>query len=353
MQGRSAFLLGSVLTAAWLAAGPPLQANELQTYLEHAFARCPDGKIDIEQEANGPRGFVSYKVRLSSPAKECGRETHALVSQSSKQLLFADVFALPKDSRPLEVRLADLAQRLLNKPARISLGATPLEDGLREVSFKTEGKVGPFNLGGYADASGAYLLVGRRGHLNVDPRKSLLAALPANAAVRRGKRDAAINIVEISDLQCPTCKEAHDRLHELIEKNLGHVSYSRIDLPIFDVHDWSLSAALAARAIERVSPQHYWQFVDYMFQNQTVIKRDILDTFVHDFVDGHGIDRAKFDAIYRSPEERSALIHQIERLFDISVATTPTFLVNGQEIFYGYEGNYLKGYLENLLNRVK
>jgi protein-disulfide isomerase len=352
MKVQSAFLLFSAFTVRLLVAASAPPPPDLQSYLERSFASCPDRKIDIQRLPDAPRGFDRYKAQMSSSAKECGRQAEALLSLPTKQLLFGNVFPLPADPRPLKVRLVDLARRLLRKSARVSVGAA-IEDGLRPVTFLTEGKVGPFRLSGYVDASGSFFIVGRRGHLNVDPRQSLLAALPPNAGVHRGTLGGAIRIVEISDLECPTCKQAHELLNTLTQKNLGRISYTRIDLPIFDIHDWSLSAALAARAIERVAPNHYWEFVDYIFQSQAAIKPNVLETVIGDFLEGHDINRQKFDAIYKSQAERAALIHQIERLFDIDIATTPTFLVNGQEIFYGYQGSYLKQHLENLLNNSR
>jgi 2-hydroxychromene-2-carboxylate isomerase len=70
-------------------------------------------------------------------------------------------------------------------------------------------------------------------------------------------------------------------------------------------------------------------------------------------VDGKGIDSQKFDALYNSPAEKAALVHQIEHLFDVSIAAAPTVLVNGQEIFFGSQGSYLRSYLEALLVRGK
>jgi protein-disulfide isomerase len=352
MRVRSALLLLAALTAtSYLAAASP-PTSQLRTYLERSFGRCPGAKIQMKREASSPRGFVAYKVRLTSSVEECGRQADFLFSTTGNQVLFVNLFALPSDSRPLEARLTDFGQSVLKKSVRVSIGKNVLEDGLRAVTFFTNGKVGPFELHGYTDASGSFLIVGRRGHLNVDPRAALLADLPSTS-LRQGKQDAAIQIVELSDLQCPTCKQAHELLTKFVEANVDRVSYTRIDLPIFDIHEWTLSASLAARAIQRLSPQHYWQFVDYIFQNQAVIESSMVDTFIHDFVDGNGIDRQKFDALYNSPVERAALVHQIEHLFDISIATAPTVLVNGQEIFFGSQGSYLRGYLNSLLAKGK
>lgn len=322
----------------------------LQIYLERAFPLCPGSEVQVEQmRVAGPHGFVPYRVRFTSGDKACGRETFALLSPASGQVILADLFPLPSDGRPVEARIGEIVQRLMKQPVRVTVSSAILEDGLREVAMTRDLKEGAFDLHGYLDASQSFLIVGRRGNLKGDPRMDLQTHLGTYRPPQRGKGDATIRIMELSDFQCPTCKAAHDMLEGIIEKNLGRVSYSRIDLPIFENHDWSLSAAAAARAIQRVSPQHYWQFVDYVFDNQSVIKRANIDILVQDFVEANEIDLKKFNAVYRSPNERKAIIDQVERLFDIGVFATPTYIVNGQEVFYGQGGWHLKQYIENLL----
>lgn len=348
MNIPSAILVTLIATSA-VASTPSL---DLQTYLDRAFPLCPDSKVQLEQlQVVGPHGFVPYRVRLVSSSQGCGRETFALFSPATKQVLIADVFTLPADARRVEARIAEVVERLLKKQAVVTLSGTVLEDGLRRVTVTAPGKEGPFDFEAFLDGSQSFLILGRRGRLDVDPRKSLIDSLPTRSAARRGKADAAIKVIEISDFQCPSCKHAHDLLEDLIRANLGRISYTRIDLPIYEGHDWAIQAALAARAIQRVSPENYWNFVDYIFDNQEAIKRELVDRFIQDFVEDHDIDVKKFNAIYRAPAERKAMIDQVESLFNLGISGTPTFVINGQEVYYGKEGSHLKQYLQRLLKK--
>lgn len=348
MKSRLMCLLALMVVAS--TAFGQQKKTELETYLERVFPRCPGGAVAVEQiQSSGPHGFVPYRVRFTSTEKSCGRETFALLSPSTRQIIVGDVFSVAADPRRIELRLGEVLERLMKKPVRVSLGSSALEDGLREVIITRDGKEGPFDFSGYLDASQSFLIVGRRGKLDGDPRKDLLDSLTSSSPSRRGKDKAPIRIIELSDFQCPTCKAAHDMLEGVIEKNLERISYYRVDLPIFEGHDWSLSAAVAARAIQRVSPDHYWQFVDYVFDSQSAIRKENLDTFVQDFIESNDIDAKKFNAIYQSPAERKAVIDQVENLFDLGIFATPTFVINGQEIFYGQNGAHVKQYLENLL----
>lgn len=342
--------LRAVLCGLLFTTGLQAQQADLQKYLENFFPVCPGGTVTVEaMQINGPRNFVPYRVRFTSTESGCGRETFALLSPSTGQVVVGDVFALPADVRSVDARINDTMSRLLKKPVRISMPTVAAEDGLRDVTVTSDSKEGPFDFHVWLDSSNSFLIIGRRGRLKVDPRKSSVDELVRYAPVQRGKVDATIRIIEVSDFQCPTCKHAHDMLEGLLEKNLGRISYSRLDLPIFEAHDWSLDAALAGRAIQRVSPENYWAYVDYIFDNQSTIKKELIDGFIQDFVESRDIDWTKVQALYKSPFERKALINQVGRLYDAGFFATPTYLVNGREIYYGKNGDHLKAHLESIL----
>ena len=46
------------------------------------------------------------------------------------------------------------------------------------------------------------------------------------------------------------------------------------------------------------------------------------------------------EKIFRSPAERTALLEQVSRSFDVGVNSTPTYIVNGQVLGFGPEGTY-------------
>jgi hypothetical protein len=75
-------------------------------------------------------------------------------------------------------------------------------------------------------------------------------------------------------------------------KNLGKMNYVRIDLPLFEHHEWSVPAAMGARAIQRVAPTKYWQYVDYVFKNQEVIGKRKFDEVFKEFAEDHDLDWA-------------------------------------------------------------
>src|SRR5687767_15300371 len=89
------------------------------------------------------------------------------------------------------------------------------------------------------------------------------------------------------------------------------MNYVRIDLPLFEHHEWSIPAALGARAIQRVAPAKYWTYVDYVFKNQEAIGKQSFDKVIEDFAEDNDISWAAIKPIYTSKEERQALLDQV------------------------------------------
>ena len=63
-----------------------------------------------------------------------------------------------------------------------------------------------------------------------------------------GRADAPITVLEFGDLECPYCRAAAPALRELVDTSGGRVRLVWRHFPLFEVHPYALSAALAAEA---------------------------------------------------------------------------------------------------------
>lgn len=324
----------------------------LLRYLERSFGVCPDSTISVEtvQDA-APANFVVYRATQSSSDSRCGGSDFVLVSPASGQVIMADLFRIPFDLRPTETRIEEATSTLMKKRVRATIDAQKLQDGIRRVALTVESKEGPFAYHGWLDESQRFLIVGRRGNLRTDPGKSLHDALGVAGAIGRGPANAPVTVVELSDLQCPACKRAHEPMEKFLAQHGSKIRFVRIDLPLFEGHDWAFRAALAGRAIAKISPEKYWSWVDYVFEHQDEIRPTTIDSVATDFVAMHELDAKKFAALYRSPAERQALLDQVSRAFDNSIYGTPTFIVNGQVVHHGTDADYVREYIASLLKK--
>lgn len=336
---RRTLLALALATAATTAAAAPADLNTIRNYATRALPRCENPNLVVTpMDASGPSGFTAYQLKLTSSDQYCGTAKYLLHSPKSDTVLLGTVIPLPMDGRPLATRVSEKTSELLRKPHTASVAPFPLPDGLRAVAISRATPYGQFAYHGFVDASGQFLIVGSRGNLRTDPAQTLRDALNLSNAVRRGAKSGPVEIIELSDFQCPSCARAHKQLEPLIQKNLDKITYLRLDLPLFEQHEWSVPAAAAARAIQKTAPAKYWAYVDHVFKNQEQIEKMSFDKFIYDYLEDHDIPRAAFDRIYTSTSERQAILEQVSRAFDVGVASTPTFIINGQMSGYGSEG---------------
>src|SRR5438132_9900988 len=250
----------------------PADINTLRNYAAKAMPRCPGSVITLEQfNRTGPAGFVPYSLTQTSTDTTCGRKTFLFYSPTSQQALIGSLFPLPADARPASDRIAEVASQALKQPVHVTIAPFPLPDGVRAVAMARDTQYGPFAYHGFLDASQAWMIVGFRGNVRTDPTQSLLESVNLSNAVRRGNPASKVKIVELSDFECPTCARAHKKVEPIIAKNLKKIDYYRLDLPLFEHHEWAVDAALGARAIARVAPSKYWAYVNFVFQNQEAI----------------------------------------------------------------------------------
>jgi protein-disulfide isomerase len=316
------------------------QTAALREYAGKVLPRCPAGVLTLEpvQGGAGPANFTAYVATVRSDDKYCGTQKYLLYSPKSNQILIGSVIPVEKDGRPTVARLNDKATELLGKKVIATVAPFPLQDGLKAVSISNSTPYGSFSYSGFVDQSEQYLMVAFRGNLYTDPAITLREMLGTATGAKRGT--GKVEIIELSDFQCPTCANAHEKIEPFIQKNLGKMNYVRIDLPLFEHHEWSLFAAMGARALQKVAPAKYWEYVDYVFKNQEAIGKRKFDDVFKDFVEDHELNWTALNKIYSSKTERQALLDQVSRAFAAGIASTPTFVVNGRIMGFGPEGSF-------------
>jgi protein-disulfide isomerase len=100
------------------------------------------------------------------------------------------------------------------------------------------------------------------------------AAIDLNRHVY-GNPDAAITVVEYGDFECPYCGAAAPVLRELIDGSDGKVRLVFRHFPLFTVHPFALTAALAAEA----SGEHFWDMHWLLFSHQNRLADPDLDIY--------------------------------------------------------------------------
>jgi protein-disulfide isomerase len=334
----------ALLPLCALAQRAPTLNAALTDFASRSLAKCPEARITVSPYGgdSGPAGFTLYSLLQESADPSCQTKKIILHSPSTGQVLIGTIFQLNPNGKPVQARVAETATALLKEPVTATVAPFPLPDGLHAVAImKTDkGPTGGFTYHGFVDASNNYLIIGTRGNLREDPGKTMIQTIGLAGATHRGNPKAHVQIIELSDFECPSCAKAHKKVEPIIAKNLDKVDYYRLDLPLFEHHEWALDAALGARALSKVAPTKYWSYVNIVFENQETIGKQPFEKFLKNFCEDNDVNWKAIEKIFRSPAEKKALIDQVSRAFDNGILSTPTYFINGQMIGFGPEGSF-------------
>jgi protein-disulfide isomerase len=153
----------------------------------------------------------------------------------------------------------------------------------------------------------------------------------------RGPADAAIAIVDFSDLECPHCKAAQPVLEKLAtEFPQVRLVFQQFPLPA-SLHPWAMKAALYADCAARMGPagkdkEAFWKYVDAIFENQGAIAAPIADDKLKELATGAGLNAQKVADCSTALETQSRVNKSMELGQALDINETPTVFINGRRV---------------------
>ena len=118
------------------------------------------------------------------------------------------------------------------------------------------------------------------------------------------------------------------------------------NFPLTQVHANAFHAAQAAEAAK--AQGKFWEYIDFMFKNQTALDTDSLKKYATQV----GLDRKRFDAELEAAAKYDALIRRdIEDGEMYGVEATPTFFINGA-VLTDYSADGLRAAIEKAFARA-
>jgi len=213
--------------------------------------------------------------------------------------------------------------------------------GLAEVDVLVSSPQGQQSNKFYVTPDGTHAVVGDimpfGEHPFAETRRELEKSVTGPA---RGPANAAVTIVEFSDLQCPHCKEAQPALEQLLssDKNVRLI-FQNFPLPS---HDWAAKAAAYADCTGRSSNDAFWKFISSVYDNQSQITAANADEKLSSLADQAGVKGAEMATCAAQPGTTSRV--QASEAFGHSqdVTSTPTMFINGRKIPGGVPYEILK-----------
>ena len=152
------------------------------------------------------------------------------------------------------------------------------------------------------------------------------ASVPVTAKdPQKGKGDAPVTIVEISDFQCPFCSRVTPTIKQVEEtyKDQVRVVFKHNPLPF---HNRARPAAEAANTVFALGgSQAFWKFHDQAFANQ----QNLTDENFENWAAAAGVDKAKFKEAYGAKKYAAKVDEDMALAQKINANGTPAFRING------------------------
>ncbi len=316
------------------------RTEALASWLGDYFPWGP-GQVKVEPlDAIRVPGWRLYRAqKIFEGDQRANDQAFLLADDAGRTVLAGDIFVEEERLRaPKPVRgpddmsaLKELLARFLR--GRFDVAFEPSRDlpSFRGLTVKHDTGYGAYDIGAYVtSADGAVLLVGRaweRGKSIAAQRRALIRV---DGAPTSGPADAAVTIVEYSDMQCPFCKKRAADLDALTAKMSKELKIRRVSksFPIAD-HAWAFRASSAGACFAdfKKGLHSYWKSA--VFARQETLSVAELDTFALDFAVANGMSEEAFRACYLQGSAVTKVLDDLAEGFAVRVRSTPTYFVDG------------------------
>jgi protein-disulfide isomerase len=163
-----------------------------------------------------------------------------------------------------------------------------------------------------------------------DPFKAVMDKIDLKGQPSKGPAGAKVVIVEYSDFQCPFCSKGYSTIEKQVLTNYGDkvkFYYKSYPLPF---HPWARPAAIAAECAKEQKPEAFWKLYSSFFENQAQITPDNLKEKATGYLQGTGIDMAKWNDCFDNKKSEPQVNAQMAEGTSVGVRGTPGFIINGR-----------------------
>jgi protein-disulfide isomerase len=176
----------------------------------------------------------------------------------------------------------------------------------------------------------------------------------ADLARIQGNPTAPVWVIEVSDFQCPFCKQWHDQTYQTLRDDFvktGKVRLAYINFPLAQhVNAWpAAESAMCAGAQGK-----FWEMHDGLFVNQS--KWEVLSSpapFFDSLARATGVDVARWRQCVQSGKMKPWIQADHDRAQTAGATSTPTFII-GDKILVGAQPiENLRSAIDSALAKVR
>lgn len=177
----------------------------------------------------------------------------------------------------------------------------------------------------------------------------------ADRARIRGAETAAVWLVEVSDFQCPFCKQWHDETFAKIDQEYvktGKVRMAYLNFPLSRIHK---NAQVAAEAAMCAGVQgKFWELHSSLFQSQSRWAEAKAPLIVFDsLARAAGVELKTWDHCMTTHAMAKLIEADRDRSAKAGVESTPTFFVGNRALAGAYPVDTFRVAIDSALAKLK
>ena len=185
----------------------------------------------------------------------------------------------------------------------------------------------------YVSKDGQILVNGDVYRINGNPFQTNLDRLSLADLPSLGPTNAPVTIVEFGDLECPDCRmEAPILRHNVAETFASQVRLYFKDFPLGSIHPWARAAAIAGRCVYHQDAKAFWDFYDWIYENQQEIEPDNLNSKILAWAGQNGLDARGLGGCIETKASEPEVDRSLAEGRSLGVRGTPTLFINGRKI---------------------
>ena len=279
-------------------------------------------------QASSFQGFLTSTITTDDGKQQ--RNTGVFLTNDRHYLIVGQLFAVVKDPKD---ELVQHIREQLKVPADTTLTAGPFHNsGIPNFlvsSVIADNPKGKQTLDFYLTSDNRVLVVGTI--LNMDLRRQALRAIVTSNQPSQGPAHAPVTIVEYADLECPMCGKLHLFLeNDLLPKYGDKVRVVFKEFPLVQIHDWSLTAAIANECVYKLKPEAFAPYRTLIFQNQSTTNAANVRDNLLGYADQVGVDRSSLAGCLDSKASMPRIDEGTNEAKRLEVQSTPTCFINGR-----------------------
>jgi protein-disulfide isomerase len=281
-------------------------------------------------QASSFQGFLTSTITTDDGKQQ--KHTSVFLTNDRRYLIVGMLFALGKD--PQNEMIQHIRQEF-KVPETTTLTVGPFHDSgipnFLATSIAAQSDKGKQTEDFYATSDKQVFVMGKIFNMGVDLRREALRTMATVNQPSQGPAHAPVTIVEYADLECPMCGKLHLFLeNDLLPKYGDKVRVIFKEFPLVQIHDWSLTAAIANECVYKLKPEAFAPYRTLIFQSQSTTNAANVRDNLLAYADQVGVDRSSLAGCLDSKASMQRIDEGTNEAKQLEVQSTPTCFINGR-----------------------